>query len=137
MKKSWIFVLALPVICSDVSIRKLGILKFTWSSEHYDINLVKKLITSKGFTITDERLIGKHVYDPLADYYVNNRKFLKKSIKQKYPDFVEKILFKSILKMKKASEEQIIDYIILKCKLWYYPLAKCDYSSKLDKVFIF
>jgi hypothetical protein len=42
---------------------------------------------------------------------------LKKSIKQKYPDFVEKILFKSILKMKKASEEQIIDYIILKCKL--------------------
>jgi len=117
MKKSGIFVLALPVICSDVSIRQLGILKFTWSSEHYDINLVKKLITSKGFTITDERLIGKHVYDPLADYYVNNRKFLKKSIKQKYPDFVEKILFKSILKMKKASEEQIIDYIILKCKL--------------------
>ena len=117
MKKSGIFVLALPVICSDVSIRQLGILKFTWSSEHYDINLVKKLITSKGFTITDERLIGKHVYDPLADYYVNNRKFLKKSIKQKYPDFVEKILYKSILKMKKASEEQIIDYIILKCKL--------------------
>ena len=117
MKKSGIFVLALPVICSDVSIRQLGILKFTWSSEHYDINLVKRLITSKGFTITDERLIGKHVYDPLADYYVNNRKFLKKSIKQKYPDFVEKILFKSILKMKKASEEQIIDYIILKCKL--------------------
>jgi len=117
MKKSGIFVLALPVICSDVSIRQLGILKFTWSSEHYDINLVKRLITSKGFTITDERLIGKHVYDPLADYYVNNRKFLKKSIKQKYPDFVEKILYKSILKMKKASEEQIIDYIILKCKL--------------------
>ena len=117
MKKSGIFVLALPVICSDVSIRQLGILKFTWSSEHYDINLVKKLITSKGFTITDERLIGKHVYDPLADYYVNNRKFLKKSIKQKYPDFVEKILYKSILKMKKASGEQIIDYIILKCKL--------------------
>jgi len=117
MKKSGIFVLALPVICSDVSIRKLGILKFTWSSEHYDINLVKRLITSKGFTITDERLIGKHVYEPLADYYVNNRQFLKKLIKQKYPDFVEKILFKSILKMKKASEEQIIDYIILKCKL--------------------
>jgi ubiquinone/menaquinone biosynthesis C-methylase UbiE len=116
LKKSGIFALALPVTLSQASIRKMGILKFTWSSEHYDADFIKKLVVDKGFTITDERLIGDHVYDPLADYYIKNRDSLKKSIKQKYPDFVEKILFKSMLKMKKASEEKMIDYLILKCK---------------------
>ena len=38
-------------------------------------------------------------------------------IRKKYPEFVEKILHKSILKMKKASENKIIDYAILKCHL--------------------
>ena len=117
MKKSGILALALPVTLPRASIRNLGILKFTWSSEHYDVDLIKKLVIGNGFTITDEQLIGSQVYDPLSDYYVKNRDFLKKSIKEKYPDFVEKILFKSILKMKKASEEKMIDYLILKCKL--------------------
>jgi ubiquinone/menaquinone biosynthesis C-methylase UbiE len=116
LKKSGILVLALPVVLSETSIRNLGILKFTWSSEHYNLNMVKKLISAGGFTITDEKLIGKHVYDPLANYYVNNRPNLRYSIRKKYPDFVEKILHKSILKMKKASEDKVIDYVILKCK---------------------
>lgn len=117
LKKSGLLVLALPVVLSETSIRNLGILKFTWSSEHYNLNVVKDLISSCGFTITDEKLIGKHVYDPLANYYVSNRAKLQHSIREKYPDFVEKILNKSILKMKKASEDKIIDYVILKCKL--------------------
>ena len=116
LKKSGILALALPVTQPHVSIRKLGILKFTWSSEHYTVDFIKKSVMSKGFTITDERLIGDQVYDPLSDYYVQNREILKKSIQQKYPDFVEKILFKSMLKMKKASEDKAIDYLILKCK---------------------
>jgi ubiquinone/menaquinone biosynthesis C-methylase UbiE len=117
LKKSGILALALPVTLSHASLRKMGILKFTWSSEHYGVDFIKKLVIDKGFTITDERLIGDQVYDPLADYYVKNRDSLKKSIKQKYPDFIEKILFKSMLKMKKSSEEKMIDYLILKCKL--------------------
>ncbi|MFB5621724.1 MAG: class I SAM-dependent methyltransferase [Candidatus Nitrosomaritimum yanchengensis] len=117
LKKSGLLVLALPVVLSETSIRNLGILKFTWSSEHYNLNVVKDLISSCGFTITDEKLIGKHVYDPLANYYFNNRAKLQHSIREKYPGFVEKILNKSILKMKKASEDKIIDYVILKCKL--------------------
>ncbi len=117
LKKSGILTLALPVTLSNASIRKLGILKFTWSSEHYGVDLIKKFVISKGFTITDEQLIGSQVYDPLCDYYVKHREHLKKSIQQQYPDFVEKILFKSLLKMKKASKEKIIDYLILKCKL--------------------
>ena len=116
LTKSGILALALPVTGSSASLRKLGILKFTWSSEHYDVDLIKKFVASKGFTITDERLIGSQVYDPLSEYYLKNREVLKKSIQEKYPGFVEKILFKSILKMKKASEEKIIDYLILKCK---------------------
>jgi len=117
LKKSGILALALPVTLSHTSLRKMGILKFTWSSEHYGAEYIKKLVIDKGFTITNERLIGDQVYSPLADYYVKNRDSLKKSIKQKYPDFVEKILFKSMLKMKKSSEEKMIDYLILKCKL--------------------
>ena len=116
LKKSGILALALPVTLSHTSIRKMGILKFTWSSEHYSADFIKKLVVDEGFTITDEQFIGDQVYDPLADYYVKNRDSLKKSIQQKYPDFVEKILFKSMLKMKKASEEKMIDYLILKCK---------------------
>lgn len=117
LKKSGFLVLALPVVLSETSIRKLGILKFTWSSEHYNLNMVKNLVSSCGFTITEEKLIGKYVYDPLAEYYVNNRTTLQHSISEKYPEFVEKILHKSILKMKKASEDKIIDYVILKCQL--------------------
>ena len=117
LNDSGIFVLALPVVLSNSSLRKLGILKFTWSSEHYSLDLVKQLISSKGFKIKEEKLIGKNVYDPLADYYLQNRDLLRKSITEKYPDFIEKILYKSILKMKKASENKIIDYVILKCKV--------------------
>jgi len=117
LKQSGIFALALPVTIPNVSIRDLGILKLTWSSEHYEAGFIKKLVTEKGFKIIEEHLIGDKVYIPLSDYYVKNRELLKKSIQQKYPGFVEKILFKSLLKMKKASEDKIIDYLILKCKL--------------------
>ena len=117
LNKSGFLVLALPVVLSDSSIRNLGILKFTWSSEHYPMKLVKDLLKSNGFSIEKEELIGKSVYEPLAEYYVKNRVILQNSIKKQYPDFVEKVLYKSILKMKKASEEKIIDYVILKCRL--------------------
>lgn len=115
LTNSGILALALPVTFSRGSLRDLGILKFTWSSEHYDVESIKKFVSSKGFTISEEHLIGSQVYDPLSKYYLKNRETLKKLIKTKYPEFVEKILFQSILKMKKASEEKIIDYLILKC----------------------
>ena len=75
------------------------------------------MISSNGFKIIDETLIGKHVYDPLAEYYVENRKLLSEKILKQYPAYMEKILYKSLLKMKKASEEKIIDYVLLKCAL--------------------
>ena len=75
------------------------------------------MVESGGFTISEEKLIGEYVYEPMANYYIENRTSLKKSILEKYPNYVEKILYKSILKMKKASEQKIIDYVILKCIL--------------------
>jgi SAM-dependent methyltransferase len=114
---SGFLVMAVPITVNDASFAKLGLLKFTWSSEHYSLDHLKNLLTSNGFKIIDEKLIGSNVYDPLADYYVENRKTLSNNILEHYPGYMEKILYKSLLKMKKASEEKIIDYVLLKCVL--------------------
>jgi len=117
LSDSGLLVLAIPVTVSTSSISKLGILKFTWSSEHYSLEQIHHMITSGGFTISEEKLIGSSVYDPLADYYLQKRNQLKKLILQQYSPYVETLLFKSIQKMKKASKEKIIDYTLLKCHL--------------------
>ena len=59
--------------------------------------------------------IGSDVFEPLADYYIKNRYVLRKNILAKYPSYVENVLFKSLLKMKKASHEKLIDYLVVKC----------------------
>ena len=117
LMKSGFLVMAVPITLKNSSLGRLGLLKFTWSSEHYGLDYLRDLISSNGFKIIDETLIGKHVYDPLADYYVENRKSLSEKILKQYPGYMEKILYKSLLKMKKASEEKIIDYVLLKCAL--------------------
>jgi len=117
LMKNGLFVLAVPVTLGPSSFKKLGLLKFTWSSEHYDLDYLKNLLILHGFSISSEKLIGSYVYDPLADYYVNNRTSLKKLILKNYPGYVENILYKSIQKMKKASQERVIDYVLLKCTL--------------------
>ncbi|MDA7494995.1 class I SAM-dependent methyltransferase [Nitrosopumilus sp.] len=115
--KSGLLVIAIPITVNDSSLGKLGLLKFTWSSEHYSLDYLKNLLASNGFKITGEMLIGSNVYDPLTDYYVENRKTLSRTILEHYPGYMEKILYKSLLKMKKASQEKIIDYVLLKCSL--------------------
>jgi len=117
LSDSGLLVLAIPVTVSTSSISKLGILKFTWSSEHYSLEQIRHMITLGGFTISEEKLIGSSVYDPLADYYLQKRNQLKELILKQYSPYVETLLFKSIQKMKKASKEKIIDYILLKCRL--------------------
>ena len=117
LKKSGFLIMAVPITLKNSSLSKLGLLKFTWSSEHYSLDYLKNLIFSNGFKITDETLIGSNVYDPLADYYVKNRKLLSSKILQHYPRYMEKILYNSLLKMKKSSQEKIIDYVLLKCTL--------------------
>ena len=86
---------------------------FTWSSEHYNKDFIIN-ITSEKFYIAEKMEIGSYVFEPLADYYIKNRKKLRSVILKKYPTFVENILFKSILKMKNLSREKTIDYLLIK-----------------------
>lgn len=93
---------------------KLGVLSFTWTSEHYDIDYVKALVTQAELQIKEIKLIGSCVYEPLSDYYIQNREKLRNVILKSYPNYIEKILHKSVLKMKELSEERVIEYAIIK-----------------------
>ena len=118
LKKDGILTIAIPVITKKSSMRNLGILALTWSSEHYSERFVINEITKK-FKLIKKIEIGPNVFEPLANYYFKNRKKLQNKILTKYTSYVENILFKSLLKMKKASDEGIIGYLIIKC-------IKCD-----------
>jgi len=107
-------VIAMPVVLQDNAFFKLGILSWTWSSEHYRLGYVKDIIRNNGFEISDIKLIGHQVYEPLADYYMRNRDILKQKILERYPSFLERILFRSLIKMSEVSGKEIIDYVIIK-----------------------
>lgn len=119
LNKDGILVMAIPVTTDEslTSFMKLGILSFTWSSEHYKLDNIKSEITRAGFEINQIQKIGKNVYEPLADYYIENRDVLRNKILKEYPSYLENILFKSLLKMKDASQKGIIDYALIKCGL--------------------
>lgn len=95
---------------------KLGILSFTWSSEHYSLGRVKSAIRGSGLDIVHSIEIGSQVYEPLADYYSLNRPALRKKILQGYPPFLESVLYRSMRKMKQASEEKVIGYAVIKAQ---------------------
>ena len=67
------------------------------------------------FKIIKKTQIGSNVFEPLANYYIKNRHRLRNNILTQYPSYVENVLFKSLLKMKKASHEKLIDYLLIKC----------------------
>jgi SAM-dependent methyltransferase len=122
LKQSGFLVIAMPVIINSnrkfsmpVSV-KLGILSITWASEHYNLDYVKTIINTSGFTLKDIRLIGSNVYKPLANYYMDNRLQLKDRVIKEYSKFFEIIFYRSLLKMKYVSENGIIDYLILKAQ---------------------
>ena len=79
------FVLAVPVIIGKSSLGFLDLLKFTWSSEHYGLDYLKSLISAADFHISEEKLIGPQVYDPLADFYIENRSEIKKTDLKRIP----------------------------------------------------
>ena len=94
----------------------LGILSFTWSSEHYTIESITSKIHDAGFSIIESQKIGSDVYIPLANYYFEHRKELQEKIKTKYSSTTEKILFKSLKKMAHSSKTNLIDYALIKCR---------------------
>ena len=117
LKKHGILTIAIPVVTKKITpIVDLGILSMTWSSEHYTTEHIKLLLIDNGFKILELKNIGSMVYDPLTNYYVKNRNSIKNKILSKYPSYVEKILFKSLQKMKQLSETNVIDYVLIKCE---------------------
>jgi len=116
LKDDGILALAIPTATDNSSLSNLGILKFTWSSEHYSQKQIIDEISQNGFEIVESKDIGKNVYSPLAEYYINNRDDLRKKILTRYSKYVEKILFESMKKMQSSSKKGLIDYLMLKCK---------------------
>ena len=116
LKDDGILALAIPTATDDSSLSNFGILKFTWSSEHYSQKNILDEISKNGFEVIESSDIGKNVYPPLAQYYINNRDELRKKILSRYSKYVEKILFESMKKMQSASENGLIGYSMLKCK---------------------
>jgi len=114
LKNDGILTFAIPVTIKDANLKNLGILMFTWSSEHYNKEFIVNT-TSEKFQIVKKIEIGSRVFEPLADYYIKNRKKLRNMVLKQYPAYVENILYKSILKMKKMSHEKLIDYLLIKC----------------------
>ncbi|MGB7955665.1 MAG: hypothetical protein WCF23_16955 [Candidatus Nitrosopolaris sp.] len=106
---------------------KLGILSLMWASEHYELEFVKSLISRSGFDIINIEHIGSHVYEPLANYYAQNRKAIKSIILKERTsssylqsilyNVIERIVFNSAVKMKEASQKGFIDYVLIKAKL--------------------
>ena len=120
LKYSGLLVIAMPVTIpltnSFKTLIRLGILNFTWSSEHYTLDYVKSTIERERFNIMDSTMIGPQVYEPLAKYYFQNRQVLRDKILTLYPSYVEKILSKSLLKMLNVSRQGIVDYAVIKAK---------------------
>jgi len=117
LKPNGMLVIAMPVTMRQRSRLKelvsLGLLSFTWSSEHYRLGDVKSAIEENGFEISEVRLVGKRVYEPLTDYYMQNREQLREKVLKEYSSSVEGILYKSLLKMRDVSKKGVIDYAII------------------------
>lgn len=118
LKKDGLLFLALPVLSNELlfPLSKLGLVAFTWSSEHYTLSVLYDKLSKNGFEVIDCKKIGKFVYPPLANYYSQNRSSIKQKISEKYPNYVESILAKSIEKMNSLSKNNTIDYVLLQCK---------------------
>ena len=105
-------VLAIPITNNHAKL-KLGILNITWLSKKYTESHIKDAIKNAGFNLKKEESIGKIVYEPFADFYIQNRQALKERLVSTYSDRIESLVFKSMKKMKELSEKKIIDYLLL------------------------
>ena len=119
---SGLLVIAIPILLKKShnkllplwEVKELGILKITWASEHYELGQIKSIIQNNGFKVDEIALIGSNVYQPLANYYINNRNNLRKMILNHYPNYLEAIIHRSMSKMKTASEKGIIEYALFR-----------------------
>ncbi len=117
LKSGGMACLFIPIIGGNYTVSKLRTLYLTWSSERYDSSTVRQSMRSAGFKIIYENMVGSQVYEPLAAYYMKHRHYIRQRILSQYPGYVEWILYRSLQDMKWASEHNVIDYMIMKCKI--------------------
>lgn len=104
--------------------KKLGILYFSWASHHYDLDTISRSIINHGYHVEEFQRIGHHVYEPLAEYYVRNRNNIRRRLieslatyKQRmFFEFVEYMVYRSALKMKDLSQNEMLDYVLIRAK---------------------
>ena len=114
IKENGILILAIPVTDQRLAHLKLGILNLTWTSQHYSKRFVESQVKNAGFRIQINEAIGSKVYEPLANYYIFNRVNLKERFGNTYSEKIESLIFHSMEKMKKLSEQKIIEYLLMK-----------------------
>ena len=136
LKKTGSIVLAIPVRTSPElggmsrikilnslrNLKVLGILSITWASEHYELARINSIISQEHFVISDMLRIGKSVYIPLTDFYIQGRNDFRRNILGNHSSFLkkfalditERIVYRSALKMKKLSLSGDIDYVLIK-----------------------
>ena len=117
ISESGILVVALPVVAKRAASARLGILNFTWASEHYSLGHVRKTIRGGGFEVVDEQLVGRSVYEPLADYYEAHRPDIRQSVGAiGCPSHLEGVIAASMRRMRSAACAGALEYAILKCR---------------------
>ncbi len=108
-------IMAIPVTENQKLVSlKLGILNLTWTSQHYSKQFIESEAKKVGFEIKIIEEIGSNVFEPLADYYIENRTNLKERISSTYSNRIENLIYNSMEKMKKLSQQKIIDYLLLR-----------------------
>ena len=83
---------------------------------HYSADFIKTKLKDHNLEIMEIDSIGEKVYSPLTKFYTQNRKEIKQNLNSVFPSYLEKILYKSLLKMKEVSESKTIDYVLIKCR---------------------
>jgi len=97
------------------SISKFGIVSLSMSSKNYLITNISSIIAGNGFQIVDILYLGSQVYEPVTNYYIENREMLRRKILHEYPSCLETLLYKSLLKTRDAYKNGIIDYVLIQC----------------------
>lgn len=140
LKPSGLLVLAIPVVDLHTLekkedekennmkkvrlMRKLGILYFSWASQHYDINTISGSLIKNGYRIEEFQRIGHNVYEPLAEYYFRNRENIRCRLNQLLTSYKQRMLFeiveymvyRSALKMKDLSIKGLLDYVLVRAR---------------------
>lgn len=111
-----ILCIAMPVVGDRYRPWSIALLHLTWSSEHYTVKHLMRAIQDASLNVEHQEMVGRSVYEPLAAYYVAHRDSLRHRIVQQYPQYIESVLYRSILEMDSASRRGAIDYIIVKCR---------------------